>query len=258
MYSFFVRKAVLKEVLLACGEAIKKTRDLKIEEKLSSADLLTNADLASERAAAKIIHDKTGDELLSEEDPKSHEKAKDPQWSGWVIDPIDGTLNFARAIPYYSVSVAYIENGEPIVGGIFDPVHDEMWLAEKDKGATRNEEKIHVSRKESIDSGTRVCSSTSYEAGLTIENIKRYEKLGDVWVDFLSSAALDFAYIADGRIDIFHHNGLKPWDNAAGFLLVKEAGGIILRFDGSDALWHEAEMVAANPALAREFLRKID
>lgn len=250
-----MRENVLLEALRSAAEAIQSTKDLHARNKDSAGDILTDADLAVEHAVSDTIKRETGEQILSEENLSSHKKASDPSWSGWVLDPIDGTNNFSRGIPYYCISLAYVEEGHPLLAGILDPVHGDLWTARKGEGAFCNKVPIHVGIRKDFDAGTRVCSSNSTDQGKTKENLLRYEKLPDVWVDFLSSAALNFTYVADGRLDIYHHNGLKPWDNAAGSLILREAGGVAYRLDGKEALWSDSEMVIGNPDLVQEFLR---
>jgi myo-inositol-1(or 4)-monophosphatase len=253
-----MRKNILLEALDASRKAIFKEKEIIIETKGSAADLLTNADLAAERAARKVIDFYTNDQFISEEDPDALSKASDKDFTGWIIDPIDGTNNFSRGISYFAISLAYVERGIPIIGGVIDPISNETWLAEKDKGAIRNHKPIKVGDKNSFDPGTRVCTSNSYEEGLTEINIRRANSLGPVWIDVLNSAVLNLAYVADGRIDVYQHNGFKPWDLAAALLIAEEAGAVALKIDGNKASFRDSEMVIANKDLAQLFLEKIN
>lgn len=253
-----MRKNILLEALEASKKAILKEKEIVVATKLSAADILTNADLAAEQAAREVIDFYTSDNFLSEEDDDSLNKALDGDFTGWIIDSIDGTNNFSRGIAYFAISLAYIERGIPIVGGVLDPVHNELWLAEKDRGATRNGKEIRVGYKKVFDPETRVCTSNSYEDGLTAINMNRLSLLGPVWIDVLSSAVLNLCYVADGRLDMYQHNGFKPWDSAAALLIAEEAGAVGLNMNGKKASFRDAEVVVANKDLAQLFLEKIN
>ena len=233
-----------------------------VETKIKSTagDLVTAADMASEKAIiTTIMAVFPGDIIVSEETPKGHELLREHELAGltaWVIDPIDGTNNFKRGMAYSGISIGYIENGEIVLGGILDPYRRALYLAEKGRGATCNDKSITVSHKQDFDAGTRVCTSNSYEAG-TQQNLSRYEKLGYVWVDVLGSAVLIMADVAAGKLDMYHHNGLKPWDNAAGFLIAHEAGAKIVGLAGQPVNWLTKEVVMGNDKLVDEFVRRM-
>ena len=132
----------------------------------------------------------------------------------WIIDPIDGTTNFLHGIPHFAICIAHKSKDEIISGLIFDPIKDEMFFAEKDKGAFLNNKRLRVSKKTSIDE----CLFSSNHEGV---------KFSDLDMRYSGCAALDLAYVASGRLDGFFHNNINLWDVAAGFLLVQEAGGIV-------------------------------
>ena len=132
----------------------------------------------------------------------------------WIIDPIDGTTNFLHGIPHFAICIALQYKEEIVSGLIFDPIKDEMFFAEKDKGAFLNNQRLRVSKKSLIDD----CLFSSNHEGVKFSNLNmRYN----------GCAALDLAYVAAGRLDGFFHNKINLWDVAAGALLVQEAGGII-------------------------------
>jgi len=132
----------------------------------------------------------------------------------WIIDPIDGTTNFLHGIPHFAISIALKSNGELLSGLIFDPIKDEMFFAEKDKGAFLNNQRLRVSKKNSLDE----CLFASNNEGV---------KFSDLNMRCSGSAALDLAYLASGRIDGCFQNKINLWDVAAGVLMVEEAGGIV-------------------------------
>jgi len=132
----------------------------------------------------------------------------------WIIDPIDGTTNFLHGIPHFAICIALQSSGELVSGLIFDPIKDEMFFAEKDKGAFLNNHRLRVSNKNSIEE----CLFSSNHEGV---------KFSDLNMRYSGCAALDLAYVASGRLDGFFHNNINLWDIAAGALLVKEAGGTV-------------------------------
>ena len=132
----------------------------------------------------------------------------------WIIDPIDGTTNFLHGIPHFAICIALQYKNEIVSGLIFDPIKDEMFFAEKDKGAFLNNQRLRVSKKNSIDD----CLFSSNHEGVKFSNLN---------MRYSGCAALDLAYVASGRLDGFFHNKINLWDVAAGEILVKEAGGIV-------------------------------
>jgi len=140
-------------------------------------------------------------------------KNKD-QENVWIIDPIDGTTNFLHGIPHFAICIALQSKKEIVSGLIFDPIKDEMFFAEKNKGAFLNNHRLRVSNKNSIED----CLFSSNHEGV---------KFSDLNMRYAGCAALDLAYVASGRLDGFFHNKINLWDVAAGALLVEEAGGIV-------------------------------
>ena len=180
--------------------------------------------------------------------------AKD--FTGYVLDPIDGTYNFKRDMKESAISIGYIENGTPIRGVIYDPYKDEMYSTEKGKGAFRNGEPIHVSSQNEI-AGASVATSNSYDDEAMARNIRRhleiYKETGHMpWTNCPGSGVLIMSNIACGRFDVYHHNGLKPWDNAAAFLLVTEAGGEVCKLNGTDSHFTDSDVIIGNPAMVQK------
>ena len=139
----------------------------------------------------------------------------------WVIDPIDGTTNFLHGIPHFAICIALQSKKEIISGLIFDPIKDEMFFAEKNKGAFLNNHRLRVSKKNSIED----CLFSSNHEGVKFSNLN---------MRCSGSAALDLAYVASGRLDGYFQNKINLWDIAAGILIVKEAGGIVNDFSKFD------------------------
>ena len=149
--------------------------------------------------------------FLSEEVGKINNKDKE---NIWIIDPIDGTTNFLHGIPHFAICIAHQSNKEIVSGLIFDPIKDEMYYSEKNKGAFLNNQRLRVSKKNSLDD----CLFSSNHEGVKFCNLN---------MRYSGCAALDMAYVASGRLDGFFHNKINLWDIAAGTLMIEEAGGIV-------------------------------
>lgn len=169
----------------------------------------------------------------------------------WIIDPIDGTTNFIHGIPHFAISIALQEYGELVAAVVYNPVFDEMFVAEKGQGATLNNRRLRVSSRTAlpdcvIATGIPHLGRGDHETYLTQLTKVMSQCAG---IRRFGSAALDLAYVAAGRFDAFWETGLETWDVAGGILLVKEAGGYVTEFNGkSDALTGQT-VLAANPRL---------
>jgi myo-inositol-1(or 4)-monophosphatase len=161
----------------------------------------------------------------------------------WVIDPIDGTTNFLHGIPHFAICIAHQSKGEIISGLVFDPIKDEMFFAEKDNGAFLNNQKLRVSKKNSLSD----CLFSSNHEGV---------KFSDLNMRYSGCAALDLAYVASGRLDGFFHNKINLWDIAAGEILVKEAGGIVN--DIHKFHINKIDIKASSSAINPEMLKKLE
>ena len=160
----------------------------------------------------------------------------------WIIDPIDGTTNFLHGIPHFAICIAHQSKGEILSGLIFDPIKDEMFFAEKDKGSFLNNKKIRVSKKNSLED----CLFSSNHEGV---------KFSDLNMRYSGCAALDLAYVAAGRLDGFFHNKINLWDIAAGEIMVKEAGGIVNDINKFDI--NKIDIKASSDAINTEMLKKL-
>ena len=196
-----------KSVIRDFGEIEK----LQVSKK-GPRDFVTKTDKLVEKILIEeLSKTKKNFSFLSEE--VGSIKNKD-QENIWIIDPIDGTTNFLHGIPHFAICIALQSKDEIISGLIFDPIKDEMFFAEKNKGAYLNNQRLRVSKKNSIED----CLFSSNHEGV---------KFSDLNMRYTGCAALDLAYVASGRLDGFFHNNINLWDVAAGTLLVKEAGGIV-------------------------------
>lgn len=152
----------------------------------------------------------------------------------WVIDPLDGTSNYLRGIPHYCVSIALVENGEPVHGVIFDPLRNELFTASRGGGATLNDKKMRVAERKELHGAMLLTGFPPRERKNLAAQLKCIEALLVDAEDIrrTGSAALDLAYVAAGRADAYFESGVKPWDIAAGVLMVREAGGKVVDYRG--------------------------
>jgi myo-inositol-1(or 4)-monophosphatase len=160
----------------------------------------------------------------------------------WIIDPIDGTTNFLHGIPHFAISIALKSKDELLSCLVFDPIKNEMFFAEKDNGAFLNNQRLRVSKKNSLDE----CLFSSNHEGV---------KFSDLNMRYSGCAALDLAYVASGRLDGFFHNKINLWDVAAGALLVKEAGGIVNDLNKFDI--NKIDIKASSDAISDKMLQNL-
>lgn len=175
----------------------------------------------------------------------------------WVIDPLDGTTNFIHGVPCFAVSIALLQEKEPIVGVVYEINQGEMFTSWKDGGAYLNGERISVSESKTVSASLFGTGFPYYDYNLLDEYLALFKHLmqHSRGLRRPGSAATDLAYVASGRFDGFYEYSLSPWDVAAGVLLVREAGGIVTNFDGgSDAIFVQ-EIIATNPHVHPEFLK---
>jgi len=219
-------------------------------------DLVTEADEAAEHLIVSAIRQAfPSDEILAEEGGRH---AGTSGWR-WIIDPLDGTTNFAHDFPQFCVSAALAEGERVVAGIVFDPVKDELFSARLGKGAWLNDAPIGIGGREELGEALGV-TGFSYDRRQRMPDL-----LGRVsrilmncqGLRRLGSAALDLAYVACGRFDVFIEDGLNPWDIAAGTLLVAEAGGVAVDFSGVGLDLGKGQVVATNKTLLPEATAKL-
>jgi myo-inositol-1(or 4)-monophosphatase len=177
----------------------------------------------------------------------------------WVIDPLDGTHNYLRGLPHFSVSIGLLENGEPTLGVIYDPLRDELFTADKGNGAYLNDRRIRASRRDGL-SGALLATGFPYRQRrhLDAQIAMTRVLLGEAEdIRRTGSAALDLAYVAAGRLDGYFETGLMPWDMAAGCVLVRESGGRYCDFGGRDGMPESGNLVAGNVAVANAIVAAV-
>ena len=208
--------------------------------KKGPTDFVTNSDLKAEKIIIEELKKaKPHYSIISEEN--GIEKNKDKN-NTWIIDPIDGTINFLHGIPHFAISIALKSNEEIISGIIFDPIKNEMFYAEKNNGSYFNNHRIRVSQKNEINDCLFVTGGK-----INNEPDLAYRKTG--------CAALDMAYVASGRYDGYFQQNLNLWDIAAGIILVKEAGGVLSEIDLS--IHKNIKIVASSTNISSKLLKKL-
>ena len=229
----------------------------KISNKEGINNLVTEADHAAEHAIIEEIKKNfPGHHRLSEE---AGEIIQDSEYK-WIIDPIDGTVNFANGIPLNCVSIAIEKNKEMLLAAIFNPHLNELFFAEKGQGATLNGAPISVSNQEKV---IKSCLVTGFPyTYLDAENgpldvFERFVRKG-IPVRRLGSAAIDLCWVACGRFDGFYEHKLEAWDSAAGYLLVEEAGGKVTDFKGNKFSPYQPHVLATNGKIHDEMLAVIN
>ena len=209
--------------------------------KKGPADFVTNSDLKTEKIIIEELKKaKPNYSILSEENGFENNKDKN---NTWIIDPIDGTVNFLHGIPHFAISIALKSNDEIISGVIFDPIKNEIFYAEKNNGAFFNNHRIRVSKKNEINDCLFVTGGK-----LMNELELPYRKSG--------CAALDLAYVAAGRYDGYFQKDLNLWDIGAGIILVEEAGGVINEIDLS--ITKNVKIIASSSDIRSKLLQKLD
>jgi len=231
-------------------------RALQVTNK-SELDLVTESDLASERLIIDRI--KTyypRHAILAEESGASNPEDRETQneWL-WIIDPLDGTTNYAHGYPCFCVSMGLEHNGRMEVGVVYDPMRDEMFTAERGAGASLNGRRIQVSAVRHL-AGALLCTGFPYDVRERSEFARHFANfiMNAQGVRRDGAAALDLAYVACGRFDGFWEEGLKPWDVAAGALLVEEAGGRVSNYAGGPLSIYVPPIVASNGLLHEQMM----
>ncbi len=227
-----------------------------ISSKAERHDLVTDYDYRSEQTIISMIKAQfPHHRFLAEESGATQDSSAESNVR-WIIDPLDGTVNFAHAVPIFSVSIAAEVDGELFCGVIYQPMLDELFVAEKGKGAWLNGTKLHVSKTTALTDSFLVTGFPYIVAenpSNCIDHFSRFLQLG-IPIRRLGSAALDLAYTAAGRFDAFWEVSLSPWDVAAGVLLVREAGGKVCDYSGRSYVVGNGSIVASNGLFEHEIL----
>jgi myo-inositol-1(or 4)-monophosphatase len=261
-------KHVGRQAALAAGALLKLNYEKPHDITLKGAiDPVTESDFASQETIIGLIHQTFPDHgILAEEDDldkgdvaqgrgsSSHETA--PPHNRWIIDPLDGTVNFAHGFPMFCVSIAFEAAGVVEYGVVFDPMREELFEARRGGGAFVNGRPLKVSRVDKLERGLL---ATGFPYDIRERLPETLARMGRAMATAqglrrAGSAALDLSYVAAGRLDGFFEENLKPWDTAAGQLLVLEAGGQISTFDGGPYDIYSPNILASNGLIHRDIL----
>jgi len=225
--------------------------------KKGPADFVTIADKKSEKVLyEELSHARPKYGFLLEE---SGEIAGADTSNRWIIDPLDGTLNFLHGIPHFAISIGLERDGEIHAGLIYDPVGDHMFVAEKGQGAYLNNRRLRVSGRNDV-------SESLFSTGIPFLGRDGHDELLDelravmsisAGVRRFGAASLDLAWVAAGRYEGFWERGLAPWDMAAGIIIVQEAGGFVTDFDGKNKMLESGGIVAGNASLHNKLLKTL-
>jgi myo-inositol-1(or 4)-monophosphatase len=261
-------KHVGRQAALAAGALLKLNYEKPHDITLKGAiDPVTESDFASQETIIGLIHQTFPDHgILAEEDDldkgdvaqgrgsSSHETV--PPHNRWIIDPLDGTVNFAHGFPMFCVSIAFEAAGVVEYGVVFDPMREELFEARRGGGAFVNGRPLKVSRVDKLERGLL---ATGFPYDIRERLPETLARMGRAMATAqglrrAGSAALDLSYVAAGRLDGFFEENLKPWDTAAGQLLVLEAGGQISTFDGGPYDIYSPNILASNGLIHRDIL----
>ncbi len=249
----------IKEIAVDAGKIISdayQKNDFSISHK-GKIDLITEVDIASEKLITERIRKKfPEDDILAEEG--DYEKMQSLR--KWIIDPLDGTTNFSHHFPFCAVSIALEIDNQIEFGVVYNPIMKEFFSAQKGKGVFLNGKPLHVSK---IDRLSQALIATGFP-------YDRWEK-GDEYIkEYLAfmkrcqgvrrvgAAAIDLCYVASGRLDGFFERKLKPWDMAAGSLVIAESGGNISRFDGKKWHYTDQTIIASNSSIHQQMIEVLN
>ena len=247
--------AVAREATKAAGEVLSRMYgQVSHIVKKGDIDLVTEADLEAEKVILEILHHNfPQDNILSEEIGKFEGVSN----RTWLVDPLDGTTNFAHGFPFFSISIAFEIEKEIVLGIVYNPYMGEHFEAEKGMGSRLNEKPVQVSKTKHLGDSLL---GTGFPYSIHEEPQRTMELLGKIVVIAQGirrpgSAAIDLCYVAAGRLDGFWEQGLQPWDTAAGTIILSEAGGKLTTFEGKPYSPYCKSVVAANPFIHDEMIR---
>ncbi|RPI14406.1 MAG: inositol monophosphatase [Ignavibacteriae bacterium] len=248
-------KEVLFEAAEEAGKIITESYNtvFRIGRKKEYNDLVTEVDHKSEKKIIEVIHKHFPEHNVLSEECGDLNMTSDYVW---IVDPIDGTVNYAHALPIFAVSIALEIKKEIVLGVVYNPVLNEKFHAEKGKGAYLNELQISVSKIEKLRDSLLVTGFpylARENTGNCIDHFNNFIKEG-LPIRRLGSAALDMCYVACGRFDGFWEVALNPWDMAAGYLILEEAGGKLSNFKGEEFSIYKKQLLASNGMIHEEMM----
>ena len=251
----FARETARKAGQLLC-DLYHQQHSMRL--KSSDIDVVTEADIAAERLIVEAIRTRFPDHRILSEEGLGNWQAEPggTPWL-WLVDPLDGTVNYAHGYPFWGVSLALAEHGQVVTAVTYDPLRDETFWAERHQGAWCNEQRMSISNVTRLRDAL-VATGFAYKRATLADN--NLAEFGAVMprvqgVRRAGAAVLDMAHLADGRLDGYWEMHLKPWDWAAGWLLIEEAGGIVTDRHGKSWSLGTADIVASNGSLHAGLLK---
>jgi myo-inositol-1(or 4)-monophosphatase len=234
----------------AAGEVLRSRADSirEVRVKTSNVDIVTDVDLQSERTVGRILLEAFPSHTILGEEGVA--RGGDDRRYRWVVDPLDGTTNYAHGFPFYCVSIGLEVEAKLALGVVYSPSMDELFVAEAGRGATLNNRPIHVSDTDDL-SRALLATGFPYDRTKFDHALRSFDALSrrTQAVRRVGSAALELCYVACGRLDAYWEHQIKPWDVAAGALLVTEAGGKISSTDGSPFSLEAGQVLSSNGTL---------
>jgi myo-inositol-1(or 4)-monophosphatase len=251
-----------REVAREAGQILRQysQQSYEVSHKSTDIDLVTEADLASEEMIVKAIRKRFPEHtILAEEGLGDLQKIAGETPCLWLVDPLDGTVNYAHGFPVWGVSLALADRGTVVLAVTYDPLHDEMFWAERGEGVWLNGESLRVSQTGGLRQSLVATGFAYRRATLEDNNLAEFNAVMPrvQGVRRAGAAVLDMAYLAAGRLDGYWEMHLKPWDWAAGWLLVEEAGGRVTDLAGQPWSLEKERIVASNGALHQVLLEML-
>lgn len=247
-----IAKKAARKAETAIIRSIDRLDTLQIAQK-APHDFVTEMDEKAEQEIISVIRQAYPAHQIIAEESGLHKGQSDYVW---LIDPIDGTHNFSRGIPHFSIAISFLEKGVIQHGLISDPMRNEVFTASRGEGARLNEKRLRVSTSRKLDQAL-------VGIGFPVRHPEKLPRSANLFQSLLpnvsnvrcsGSAALDLAYVAAGRLDVFLEDDLKAWDLAAGALLVKEAGGLVCDWEGGEDYLKKGNIIASTPKLLSSLL----
>lgn len=241
------------------GEVLKKYwgKLIHVEEKSHSSDLVTNADKESEEVMLSELKKELPSHAILAEESGAIGK-QDAEYL-WIIDPLDGTTNYSHQYPFFAVSIGLIHRNKPIVGVVYNPIYDELFVGVQGEGASLNNHPIKVSTVNELRCSLIATGFPYNRNEIPDNNYAEFNKLTSMTqgVRRQGSAALDLANVACGRLDGFWEKGLQPWDSAAGIVLVSEAGGKVTNYKGQPFEVYSNEILTSNGGIHDALVKEL-
>jgi myo-inositol-1(or 4)-monophosphatase len=233
-----------------------EVEQLQVSKK-GPSDFVTTADLKAEKTLLRELSKARPEFGFLMEEQGVRKGEDDTQ--RWIIDPLDGTTNFLHGIPHFAISIGYEKNGEILAGVVYDPVKDELFWAERGRGAWMNDRRLRVSGRSDLSQAVLATGIPHHGRGNHREFLAVAETFmaATAGIRRFGAAALDLAYVAAGRYEGFWELGLSPWDVAAGSIIVREAGGFCTDYAGRDRAVQTGEVLAANDQLHTQLMKLI-